>query len=413
MSTLAAARADNFYFPPEWEPKRGGLNKFNNSHGALGKRANKLHLGILVIRFELMYNAWCLGCKRAIGRGTRYNAEKKKVGMYFSTPIYEFGMKCATCPQRFVIRTDPKNRDYEFVSGIRRKVEGYNAETAKDANAVALEDESTVAARAANALATVEHQEDNKRRAESAGAVLQATMELSQKREAVGERLNKALRRTARRKRHETKQLRRESARRGFGIRLLARSTDDTLSAALQRPALAAARASAQARRQRAVVRAQGVFAVAASNSGSGSGSGTRASRRSIRDRQYPRPRLCARGTTSALVTAPSSMSASASASALASASSPATAASAAASSTAASTASRSRSRTRLVAAAAAAAATAAHTTATHRVAALAALARRQRQRQGHGEKRKKKKRLRGGPVVVVARRKRRRQTEK
>ncbi len=27
MSSLAAARADNFYYPPEWEPSKGGLNK--------------------------------------------------------------------------------------------------------------------------------------------------------------------------------------------------------------------------------------------------------------------------------------------------------------------------------------------------------------------------------------------------
>ena len=27
MSTLAAARADNFYYPPEWDPSKGSLNK--------------------------------------------------------------------------------------------------------------------------------------------------------------------------------------------------------------------------------------------------------------------------------------------------------------------------------------------------------------------------------------------------
>lgn len=29
MSSLAAARADNFYYPPEWTPKQGGLNKYH------------------------------------------------------------------------------------------------------------------------------------------------------------------------------------------------------------------------------------------------------------------------------------------------------------------------------------------------------------------------------------------------
>jgi len=51
MSSLAAARADNFYYPPEWTPDQGGLNKFRGSNGALGKRASKLKTeGILVIR---------------------------------------------------------------------------------------------------------------------------------------------------------------------------------------------------------------------------------------------------------------------------------------------------------------------------------------------------------------------------
>lgn len=49
MSTLAAARADNFYFPPEWDPKKGGLNKQQNQH-PLRERAKKIDQGILVIR---------------------------------------------------------------------------------------------------------------------------------------------------------------------------------------------------------------------------------------------------------------------------------------------------------------------------------------------------------------------------
>lgn len=53
-----------------------------------------------------------------------------EVGKYFSTSIYEFAMHCGTivghersvdgrvfCNQRMVIRTDPKNADYELVEG--------------------------------------------------------------------------------------------------------------------------------------------------------------------------------------------------------------------------------------------------------------------------------------------------------
>lgn len=40
--------------------------------------------------------------------GVRYNAEKKKIGNYHSTPIYSFRCKCHLCSGWFEIQTDPK-----------------------------------------------------------------------------------------------------------------------------------------------------------------------------------------------------------------------------------------------------------------------------------------------------------------
>lgn len=53
------------------------------------------------------YNIWCEGCKNPIGMGVRYNAEKSKIGMYYTTPIYKFRMKCHLCDNHFEIKTDP------------------------------------------------------------------------------------------------------------------------------------------------------------------------------------------------------------------------------------------------------------------------------------------------------------------
>lgn len=53
------------------------------------------------------YNIWCDGCNNHIGMGVRYNAEKSKIGNYYTTPIYKFRMKCHLCDQRFEIKTDP------------------------------------------------------------------------------------------------------------------------------------------------------------------------------------------------------------------------------------------------------------------------------------------------------------------
>lgn len=84
-------------------------------------------------------------CNNHIGMGVRYNAEKKKVGSYYSTPIYSFRCKCHLCDGWFEIQTDPKvrhallacwsmftlpwqNTRYVVVSGARQKDEEWNPE---------------------------------------------------------------------------------------------------------------------------------------------------------------------------------------------------------------------------------------------------------------------------------------------
>ncbi|CAD1479431.1 unnamed protein product [Heterotrigona itama] len=118
--TMGERKGTNLYYPPDYDPRVGGLNKFLGTH-ALRERARKLHMGILIVRFEMPYNIWCDGCGNHIGMGVRYNAEKKKIGMYYSTPLYQFRMKCHLCENHFEIKTDPANLDYVIVSGARRQ----------------------------------------------------------------------------------------------------------------------------------------------------------------------------------------------------------------------------------------------------------------------------------------------------
>lgn len=117
---MGERKGTNHYYPPDYDPRKGGLNKFLGTH-ALRERARKLDQGILIIRFEMPYNIWCEGCKNHIGMGVRYNAEKKKIGMYYTTPVYQFKMKCHLCDNHFEIKTDPGNLDYVIVSGARRQ----------------------------------------------------------------------------------------------------------------------------------------------------------------------------------------------------------------------------------------------------------------------------------------------------
>ncbi|CAI2324764.1 unnamed protein product [Caenorhabditis sp. 36 PRJEB53466] len=118
---MGERKGQNFYYPPDFNYKtHKSLNGYHGTH-ALRERAKKIDQGILVIRFEMPFNIWCLGCHNHVGMGVRYNAEKKKCGMYYTTPLYEFRMKCHLCDNYYVIRTDPKNFDYELVEGCSRQ----------------------------------------------------------------------------------------------------------------------------------------------------------------------------------------------------------------------------------------------------------------------------------------------------
>ncbi|KAL9611847.1 MAG: hypothetical protein Q9167_003541 [Letrouitia subvulpina] len=96
-----------------------------NRH-ALGSRARKASQGILTVRFEMPFAIWCTTCPKSaiIGQGVRFNAEKKKVGNYHSTPIYSFRMKHNVCGGWIEIRTDPKNTAYVVIEGAKKRDTG-------------------------------------------------------------------------------------------------------------------------------------------------------------------------------------------------------------------------------------------------------------------------------------------------
>ena len=93
---------------------------------ALGNRARKAGQGVLTVRFEMPYAIWCTNCPKEtiIGQGVRFNAEKKKVGNYYSSPIYSFRMKHTPCGGWIEIKTDPKNTAYVVTEGARKRDTG-------------------------------------------------------------------------------------------------------------------------------------------------------------------------------------------------------------------------------------------------------------------------------------------------
>ncbi len=100
------------------------------------------------------YNIWCDGCKAHIAMGVRYNAQKSKAGMYYTTPIHHFRMKCHLCPQHFEIQTDPANMDYVILSGARRKEQRWDM---ADNEQIVTEEKSDIKKLAADPMFKLEH----------------------------------------------------------------------------------------------------------------------------------------------------------------------------------------------------------------------------------------------------------------
>jgi len=140
---MAERKATNKYYPPDWTPQKGSINKYVGQH-PLRERARKLDQGILIIRFEMPYNIWCGGCNAHIGKGVRYNAEKKVVGNYLSTKIYNFRFRCHLCPNYMEMETDPQHSDYVVKSGAKRKVEVWDANEETGVVPMATEEEKKI-----------------------------------------------------------------------------------------------------------------------------------------------------------------------------------------------------------------------------------------------------------------------------
>lgn len=194
--TLKASCADAFYYPSEWDPSKGSLDSFQRKRGFehhFGRRRTKnLHKGSLVIRFEMPFKVQCLRCSTYIGQGTRYDADKIKVGMYFSTPIYEFSMRCRVgtdmeksadgriyCNERFVIRTDPEHRDYKLVEGLRRKAETWDP---ADAETIELPDSDTRREMDADPMFKMDHTNRIKEKTQRENQRLRELLELQEDR---------------------------------------------------------------------------------------------------------------------------------------------------------------------------------------------------------------------------------------
>jgi coiled-coil domain-containing protein 130 len=222
MSSLAATQADGFYFPPEWTPAMGGLSKYQGSKGANQYQQSG------IVRFELPFDGWCLKCERHICKGHRFNAKKDKIGKYFSTTLFSFSTKCpeSSCDQAFLIKTDPKNRTYDFAEGIRAMVQDFEPgandsiiETTKEETKILLENDP---------MYRLQHDKVGKMKADAAKTAIERLIDLQDEQFLNDFDSNSLLRKRHRDVKHRNKELLKEGNSIGLAMALVEPSEEDS-----------------------------------------------------------------------------------------------------------------------------------------------------------------------------------------
>ena len=127
-SALKATQADGYYIPPSYI-ESGDYKKKSLSQHAGSKGSNQFQLNG-VVRFEMPFKCVCTTCGAVVGKGTRFNARKAAAGSFYTSKLYTFAMKCYTCKSEMVLRNNPEKADYDFLKGIRRKVETWDTSEA-------------------------------------------------------------------------------------------------------------------------------------------------------------------------------------------------------------------------------------------------------------------------------------------
>jgi len=221
------------YVPPEHEGVVSS-NALHKKH-ALGARASKSHLGILTVRFEMPFPIWCTSCPKPtiIGQGVRFNAEKKRVGNYHSTPVYSFRLRHAACGGAVEIRTDPKNTAYVVTEGARKRDTG--EERVREGDYVVLTEEEREERRR-NAFAGLEGKVEEVERAKGARERildLQAAQEQWEDPYAQNRKLRAVFREGRTQRERDAEVAGRLQDRMSLGIELLPATREDELRAQL------------------------------------------------------------------------------------------------------------------------------------------------------------------------------------
>jgi coiled-coil domain-containing protein 130 len=162
-------------------------------------------------------------------KGLRFNAKKDKTGKYLSTTIFSFSMKCPSCPQEFLIKTDPQNMTYDFASGLRKMEQEFDA-GAED-SIVKLIPEETKKMLEEDSIFRLEYEKEALSVAEASKKRLSSLLDINDKTRKNDYDLNCMLRKKNRTSRARSKELKREGEIRGLSIPLVEPELSDAITA--------------------------------------------------------------------------------------------------------------------------------------------------------------------------------------
>lgn len=188
------------------------------------------------VRFEMPFAIWCATCPRPtiIGQGVRFNAEKRREGSYYSTPIWGFSFRHTECGGLIEMRTDPKNTEYAVARGGRKRETG--EDVMRDGDAVVMTGEEREALRK-NAFAGLEKTIEDRGKAEAAVERLSELEGASSRQWDDPYKKNQVLRKTFRQERKrlekEGKTVQELKDKMGLGIELLPAVGADSVRASL------------------------------------------------------------------------------------------------------------------------------------------------------------------------------------